>query len=53
MTTIRPTQFYLIVNRFGEIVDFRDFSWNPRDVSPYIVLHWTGTVFVEWQKNDF
>lgn len=53
MLNIRPTQFYLIVNKHGDIIDYRDKSWMPRDVSPYKVLHWTGVMFVEWQQNDF
>lgn len=46
--TINPRQFYLIVNKFGDIIAFRDFSWKPGDVSPYIVLQWTGITFVEY-----
>jgi len=48
---INPKQFYLIVDRFGNIVDFRDGTWKPSDVSPYKVLHWTGIVFVEYFKQ--
>jgi len=47
---VHPRQFYLIVDRFGNIVEYRDISWKPADVSPYIVLHWTGVVFVEYNK---
>lgn len=43
-----PAQFYLIIDRFGNIVAFRDRDWKPSDVSPYKVLHWTGVRFVEW-----
>lgn len=53
MADIKPRQFYLIVDRWGNIIDYRDFSWKPRDVSPYLVLHWTGVTFVEWQQYDF
>ena len=48
-----PRQFYLIVDKFGNIIQFRDYSWKPADCSPYLVLHWTGITFVEWRKNDF
>lgn len=50
---MNPRQFYLIVDKWGDIIAYRDFSWSPSDVSPYKVLHWTGVMFVEWKKYDF
>lgn len=47
---IHPKQFYLIVDRFGNIIDYRPITWKPSDVSPYKVIHWTGIVFVEIDK---
>lgn len=49
---IHPKQFYLIVDKFGNIVEYRDISWKPADVSPYKVLHWTGVIFVEYSKYE-
>lgn len=46
-----PKQFYLIVDKWGNIIDYRDFDWQPRDVTPYKVFHWTGCTFVEWKKD--
>jgi hypothetical protein len=46
MTSPRP--FYLIIDRFGNIIDFRDGDWKPSDVSPYKVVRWTGSMFVEY-----
>ena len=45
---MNPTQFYLIVDKWGTIIAFRDSSWKPSDVTPYMVLHWTGVTFVKW-----
>lgn len=50
---VKPKQFYVIINKHGDIIDFRDNTWKPRDVAPYIVMCWTGISFVEWQENDF
>lgn len=44
---VHPKQFYIIVDRNGNIVAFRDGSWKPTDVSPYTLLHWTGMIFAE------
>jgi len=50
---MKPKQFYVIVDRFGNIIDFRDGSWRPSDVSPYKVWHWTGAMMLEYQEYDF
>lgn len=48
---MHPRQFYLIVDVFGNIIEYRDINWKPTDVSPYKVFHWTGITFVEWKKQ--
>lgn len=47
---MHPKQFYLIVDVFGNIIDYRDLNWTPCDCSPYKIFHWTGITFVEWKK---
>jgi len=46
---VHPRKFFLIVNRFGDIIEYRDEHWKPADVSPYTVLFWTGVTFVEYK----
>lgn len=42
-----PKKFYLIVDKWGNIIDYRDENWKPSDVSPYKVIFWTGVIFTE------
>lgn len=44
--------FYLIVDKWGNIIDYRGPEWKPSDVSPYKVFKWTGYTFIEWGAND-
>ncbi len=44
---INPKQFYLIVDKWGNIIAYRDFDWKPSDCSPYKVFQWTGITFIE------
>ena len=48
---MNPRKFYLIVDNWGNVIDYRDERWKPSDVSPYTVLYWTGTVFVKWDQH--
>lgn len=43
-------KFFLIVDVFGNIIDYRDYNWKPADCSPYKVFYWTGTSFMEWKQ---
>ena len=46
---MNPKQFYLVVDKWGNIIAFRDGDWKPCDVSPYILIHWTGILFRKWE----